>query len=95
MGLVEPFIPSEEIIPVVKRAFEQVPLCSILTNTYMQVDFLVACYASLHPALSVLPLVRPSHFTFFLVFAVFGLTAPALVIKWSQIRPLPTRTQLG
>ena len=25
--------------------------------------------------------VRPSHFTFFLVFAIFGLTAPALVIK--------------
>ena len=51
--------------------------------------FLVACYATLHPALSIPPSVGlsvglslgPSHFTFFLVFAVFGLTAPAQMIK--------------
>ena len=49
--------------------------------------FLVACYATLQPALSVCQSVHPSigpsiTLYFFLVFAVFGLTAPALVIKW-------------
>ena len=32
---------------------------------------------------------------FFLVFAVFCLTAPAQMIMWPQIQPLPTCTQLG
>ena len=32
---------------------------------------------------------------FFWVFAVFVLTAPAQVIKWPQIQPLPTHTRLG
>ena len=41
--------------------------------------FLVACYATLHPALSVRPLVR--HTLLFFVFAVFGPTAPAQIIK--------------
>ena len=27
--------------------------------------------------------------------SVFGLTAPAKIIKWPQIQPLPTRTRLG
>ena len=63
--------------------------------------FLVACYATLHPALKVRPsigqLVRPSvhHTLLFLVFAVFGLTAPAQIIKWPQIQPLPTSMGLG
>ena len=39
--------------------------------------------------------VRPSHFTFFLVFAVIGLTAPGQMMQWPQIWPLPTRTRLG
>ena len=52
--------------------------------------FLVACYATLHPALSVRrsvcpsvgPSVRPSvTLYFFWVFAVFGLTAPAQIMK--------------
>ena len=38
--------------------------------------FLVACYATLQPALSV----GPSHFTF-CFFAIFGLTAPAQMIE--------------
>ena len=56
--------------------------------------FLVACYATQHPALSVRPSVDPSvgpsvglsvrrfiTLYFFLVFAVFGLTAPAQMIE--------------
>ena len=43
--------------------------------------FLVVCYATLHPALSVRPSVGPSvTLYFFWVFAVFGLTAPAQMI---------------
>ena len=47
------------------------------------VFFLVACYATLQPALLVHPSVRWSvrHTLLFLVFAVFGLTAPAQMIK--------------
>ena len=43
------------------------------------------------------PFIRWSvrHALLFLVFAVFGLTAPAQVIKWPQIQPLPTHTRLG
>ena len=45
--------------------------------------FLVECYATLHPALSVRPSVRqsvgPSHFTFFGVIGGFGLIAPAQI----------------
>ena len=44
------------------------------------------------------PSVRPfsiCHTLLFFVFAVFGLTAPAQIIKWPQIWPLPTRTRLG
>ena len=46
---------------------------------------------------SVHPLVRPSihHTLLFCFFAVFGLTAPAQMIKWPQKWPLPTRTRLG
>ena len=45
---------------------------------------------------SVGPLVHPSvTLYFFWVVAVFGLTAPAQVIKCPQIWPLPTRTRLG
>ena len=45
---------------------------------------------------SVGPLVRRSiTLYFFWVLAVFGLTAPAQMIKWPQMRPLPTRTRLG
>ena len=51
----------------------------ILTQT-----FLVACYATLHSALLVRPFVRPSVRLFFRVFAVFGHTAPAQMIKWPQ-----------
>ena len=55
--------------------------------------FLVGCYATLQPALSVGPSVRPSvgpsHFTF-LGFLWF----PAQMIKRPQIWPLPTRTRL-
>ena len=47
--------------------------------------FLVACYATLPPALSVCPSVRPSvrrsvTLYFFWVFGVFGITAPAQMI---------------
>ena len=43
------------------------------------------------------PSVRPSvgHTLLFCVFAVFGLSTPAQMIKWPQIQPLPTRTRLG
>ena len=63
--------------------------------------FLVACYATLHPALSVCllsihPSVRQSiRHTTFSSFAVFGLAAPAQMIKWPKILPLPTRTRPG
>ena len=58
--------------------------------------FLVECYATLHPALSVRPSVRQSVTLYiFWVFAVFCLTAPAQMIKWPQIQPLLTRTRLG
>ena len=44
-------------------------------------DFLVACYTTLHPALSVGPSVRRSvTLYFFLGFAGFGLTASAQMI---------------
>ena len=48
--------------------------------------FLVACYATLHPALSVRRSVRRSvrpsvTLYFFWVFAVFGLTAPAQMME--------------
>ena len=58
---------------------------------------LVECYATLHPALLVCPSVRPSvrHTLLFWFFAVYGLTAPAQMIKWPPIQPLPTRTRLG
>ena len=40
--------------------------------------------------------VRPSvTLYFFCVFTVFGLTAPAQMIWWPQLWPLPTRTRLG
>ena len=53
-----------------------------------EIIFLVACYATLHPALSVRPLVcpsiglsvRPSHFTFFVFLRFFALL---LLPKWS------------
>ena len=69
-------------------------------------SFVVACYATLHPALSVRPSVRRSvgrwvvrpfirpsvrHTLLFLEFCVFGLTAPAQMIKWPLIQPLPSR----
>ena len=63
--------------------------------------FLVACYATLHPALevrwSVDPSVRPSHFIifFFLGFGILGFTAPAKMICGPQLSPLPTYTHLG
>ena len=39
--------------------------------------------------------VRPSvTLYFFWVFGVFGLTAPAQMMEWPQIWPLPTRTRL-
>ena len=48
------------------------------STTRLIVDFLVACYATLHPALSVRPSVRPSvTLYFFGVYGVFGLTASA------------------
>jgi len=63
---------------------------------FWKLFFLVACYATLHPALtvrlSVRPSNNPSHFSFF---AVYSLTASALLIKWPQIVALPTRTRLG
>ena len=44
-------------------------------------DFLVARYATLHPALSVRPSVRRSvTLYFFGVFGIFGFTAPAQMI---------------
>ena len=48
--------------------------------------FLVACYATLQPALSVRPSVGPSvrpsvTLYFFWVFAVFGVTAPAQMME--------------
>ena len=40
--------------------------------------------------------IRPSvRHTDFLGFAVFGLTAPAQMIKWLPIQRLPTHTRLG
>ena len=56
-------------------------------SAFNEWTFLVACYATLHPALLVRWSVRPpdhwsvmpSHF-----FAVFGLTTPALMTKWPQ-----------
>ena len=57
---------------------------------------LAACYATLHPALSIHLSVRLSiTLYFFGGFAVFGLTAPAQMIKCPQIRSLPIRAQLG
>ena len=59
--------------------------------------FLDACYATLHPALSVGQsvgqLVGRSHF--FLCFLFFDHTTSARMLWWPQIWPLPTRTQLG
>ena len=44
--------------------------------------FLVACYATLHPALSVRPAIGPSvSLYFFRVFAVLGLTSPSQMIQ--------------
>ena len=51
---------------------------SALIVLFYAVTFLVARYATLHPALSVGLLVT---LYFFWVFAVFGLTAPAQMIK--------------
>ena len=55
-------------------------------------------HATLQPALSVGRSVGwsvgPSHFTFFLWFYFFDLTAPAQMVWWPQIWPLPTRTRL-
>ena len=58
--------------------------------------FLVACYATLHPAFSVRSSVR-RYVTlyFFGIYGVFGSTAPAQMLHWPQIWPLPTRTRLG
>ena len=58
-----------------------------LWNPNLVSEFLVACYATLHPALSVRrslgPSVGPSVTLYFFgfFFAVFGLTAPAQMIK--------------
>ena len=58
--------------------------------------FLVACYATLHPALSVGPSIGPSVTLYFLgVNGGFGLIAPAQMFHWPQLWPLPTRTRLG
>ena len=66
--------------------------------------FLVVCtrlYTQLCPSVgqlvswSVGRLVGRSPFYFFWVFAVFGLTAPAQMMEWPQIWPLPTHTRLG
>ena len=58
----------------------------ILIYLFLFLLFLVACYATLQPALSVRPSVRRSvrpsvTLYFFWVFAVYGLTSPAQVIK--------------
>ena len=70
-----------------------------MTNIRRRNFFLVTCYATLHPALSVRWSIGSSvtlyFFCFFVFFAVFDLTAPAQVIKWPQIWPPPTRTRLG
>ena len=42
---------------------------------------------------SVRPSVHPSHFTFFGLLGFLAL-APAQIIRWPQIWPLPTRTRL-
>ena len=56
--------------------------CNFAYEEIFKDQFLVACYATLQPALSVRPLVRPSVTLYFLaVFAVFSLTAPAKMIK--------------
>ena len=50
-------------------------------NIHRYFSFLVACYATLHPALSVRPSVGPSvTLYFFWVFGIFGFTAPAQMI---------------
>ena len=54
--------------------------------------FLVACCATLHPALSV---GRSVTLYFFYVFVFFDHTAPFQILWWPQIWPLPTRTRLG
>ena len=68
------------------------------------IGFLVACYATLQPALSVRPSVRRSvgpsirrSVTLYLfgVNGGFGLIAPAQKFHWPQLWPLPTRTRLG
>ena len=56
-----------------------------LDMTFDETSFLVACYATLHPALSVRRSVRRSvrpsvTLYFFWVFGIFGFTAPAQMI---------------
>ena len=66
-------------------------------------NFLVACYATLHPAMSVDRsvgwsvgrLVGRSSFYFFGVFELFKLTSPAQMPWWALSLLLPTCTRLG
>ena len=63
---------------------------SVSWNWFDLREFLVACMRLYTPlGRSVGRSVGLSHFTFFL-----DLTAPAQMMKWPQLQPLPTRTRL-
>ena len=49
-------------------------------------------YTSLCPSIRRSGRLSVTLYFFFFYFAVFGHTAPAQMIKWPQIQPLPTRT---
>ena len=73
-------------VPVLISIFEVIRIFGSLIVGSAPVAFLVACYATLHPALSVRPSVRrsvrPSHFTFS---AFMGFLAIPLLPKCSTV----------
>ena len=65
------------------------------TKVWTLILFYVAFYATLHRALSIRPLIgRYVTLYFCYVYAVLGLSAPAQMLYWPQILPLPTRSRL-
>ena len=96
-------------IPIKCQKWEKIIHFSAMAKKNLKIGFLMFLDASSHLYERVCPSVRWSvrrsirwsvrrsvgHTLLFLVFAVFGLTAPAQIMKWPKIQPLPTRARLG
>ena len=73
--------------------------CQVMKRLWFSPPIFSQVHASLYPALSIGWLVgwlvgRSVTLYFFLWFYFFDLTAPAKMVWWPQIWPLPTRTRL-